>query len=85
MTRPRTPRLCEIDGCTKPHTARGWCVTHYGYWQRTGDPLRAVLPRRASRALSPDQLLALRRAVGVPATGPTVKDQKRWHRQEMSA
>lgn len=30
---------CSIDGCAKPHYARGWCRTHYSRWQRNGDPL----------------------------------------------
>jgi hypothetical protein len=30
---------CSIDGCEKPHEARGWCIKHYRRWQRHGDPL----------------------------------------------
>lgn len=30
---------CAIDGCTRPHFARGWCNTHYYRWRRHGDPL----------------------------------------------
>ena len=33
------PRLCEIDGCERPHKARGWCRNHYQMWQKHGDPL----------------------------------------------
>jgi hypothetical protein len=32
-------RLCSVEGCGKPHTARGWCVAHYRRWQRNGEPL----------------------------------------------
>lgn len=30
---------CAIDGCTRPHDARGWCSMHYRRWRRNGDPL----------------------------------------------
>lgn len=32
-------RICVIEGCGKPHRARGWCVKHYQRWETTGDPL----------------------------------------------
>lgn len=25
-------RTCSVDGCDKPHAARGWCDTHYRRW-----------------------------------------------------
>lgn len=37
---------CCIDGCNKPHQARGWCRMHYSRWRRHGDPLY-VLRQRA--------------------------------------
>lgn len=30
---------CNIDGCDKPHEARGWCNRHYNRWRKFGDPL----------------------------------------------
>ncbi|MGA0604875.1 HNH endonuclease [Phenylobacterium sp. VNQ135] len=33
-----TPRVCSIEGCGKPHKARGWCRQHYERWQDHGDP-----------------------------------------------
>lgn len=35
-----SPRICKIEGCGKPHLARGWCYVHYQRWQRSGDPLK---------------------------------------------
>lgn len=35
---------CTIDGCDKPHEARGWCQMHYGRWRTHGDPLITVRP-----------------------------------------
>jgi hypothetical protein len=32
-------RTCSIDGCGKPHKARGWCSSHYNAWRAYGDPL----------------------------------------------
>lgn len=32
-------RTCSIDGCGKPHAARGWCYSHWERWKRHGDPL----------------------------------------------
>lgn len=30
MTRP----ICSVNGCERPHAARGWCNTHYIQWRR---------------------------------------------------
>lgn len=29
---------CSVEGCERPHEARGWCKGHYHRWQRHGDP-----------------------------------------------
>lgn len=34
-----TPRPCRIEGCIRPHLARGLCGAHYHRWERHGDPL----------------------------------------------
>lgn len=36
-------RACSIDGCNRPHLARGWCHPHYDHWKAYGDPLRTRL------------------------------------------
>lgn len=35
---PMNERTCSVDGCTRPHVARGWCDPHYRRWRRYGDP-----------------------------------------------
>lgn len=32
------PKICCIDGCAKPVSARGWCKMHYTRWLRHGSP-----------------------------------------------
>lgn len=29
-----TQRTCSVDGCSRPHQARGFCGPHYGTWHR---------------------------------------------------
>lgn len=36
-----TQRTCSINGCDKPHHARGWCKVHYKAWWKHGDPAGA--------------------------------------------
>jgi hypothetical protein len=36
MPRPRSTRLCAVDGCGQPHLARGWCSKHYAQWYEGG-------------------------------------------------
>lgn len=28
--------ICKVEDCTRRHQARGWCMTHYARWRRTG-------------------------------------------------
>lgn len=30
------PAVCTVDGCTRPHKARGLCGMHWTRWKRTG-------------------------------------------------
>lgn len=56
--RPRKGRLflpvyehCTVDGCTRPHDARGMCFMHYHRWKTHGDPL--TKPPRKERDPEP--------------------------------
>lgn len=40
-----TQRTCLIEGCERPHQARGWCKIHYLRWYKHGDPLIVKPPR----------------------------------------
>lgn len=35
-------RLCSVEGCDRPHNAKGYCPMHYGRWRAHGDPLVTV-------------------------------------------
>lgn len=37
-------RLCEIEGCNKPHFGRGWCNMHWSRWRKHGDPSVTMTP-----------------------------------------
>lgn len=37
-------RVCAIEGCGKPHVARGWCKSHWRRWKVYGDPLGKAVP-----------------------------------------
>lgn len=45
-------RTCSVDGCERPHDARGLCGTHYKRWSQYGDPLAGgpIISPGASRA-----------------------------------
>lgn len=34
--RPDRPEICDVEGCSRPHCARGWCNTHYARWKANG-------------------------------------------------
>lgn len=45
-------KSCSIQGCQKPAWGRGWCVTHYDRWRRTGDPMKGGKLTREEKFLS---------------------------------
>lgn len=44
-------RTCSIDGCERPHSARGWCHRHYIRWRETGTTADPVLMSSQSCAV----------------------------------
>src|SRR5487761_67173 len=32
-------RTCSVEGCDRPHSARGYCTKHYAHWGVHGDPV----------------------------------------------
>jgi len=37
---------CSVEGCERPHEARGWCSAHYERWRKDGT-VRPAVPVRA--------------------------------------
>jgi len=35
-------RSCSVKSCSKKSHAYGYCVTHYGFWKRNGEPTKTV-------------------------------------------
>jgi chromosome segregation ATPase len=32
--KPKAEKVCKVEGCTRPHRARGYCARHYQQWRR---------------------------------------------------
>jgi 5-methylcytosine-specific restriction endonuclease McrA len=47
-------RLCSINGCERPLSARGWCSAHYWRWRTSGDPGPAQTRRYRTEGCSVD-------------------------------
>ncbi|PXY20346.1 hypothetical protein [Prauserella endophytica] len=74
-------RTCTLDGCTNKYYSRGLCSGHHKQHQRLGLlPTRS--PKQPARAMPEHELRRLRRAVGLPDTGPTRDQVRRWNEIE---
>ncbi len=53
-----TKRICSVEGCDKPHSAKGYCGKHYRKWLRYGDPLEGkdVAPWGSSKRFIQDAI-----------------------------
>ena len=52
-------RVCSIEGCGKPHMARGWCSRHYHLWRNRGDPLAPPLQFTSPEEAFEDSIMPL--------------------------
>jgi hypothetical protein len=43
---------CNVEGCERPHAARGLCQPHYDRWRRRGDVLAGVPFGQARRSVT---------------------------------
>lgn len=41
-------KVCSIEGCVRPHSAKGFCKMHYLRWHRHGDPHVNLSPRHVT-------------------------------------
>lgn len=39
---------CLVNGCDRPHSAKGYCGVHYNRWRKYGDPLMVTPPGKTS-------------------------------------
>jgi hypothetical protein len=65
----RPGRTCSVEGCDRPHKARGFCQSHYKRVLATGDPkanesIQTKSPKRARRFGDPLKALIQRQAPG---------------------
>ena len=49
-----SPRTCTIQGCTRPHCAKGLCNTHYAAARRADPEVREKANRRARERYAND-------------------------------
>lgn len=45
-------KTCTVDGCGRPHHARGYCGSHYRMW-RNGEPIKEIQPQRSPLTPAP--------------------------------
>lgn len=44
---PNARRRCSVDGCSEPHSSKGFCANHYARFVRHGDPTKIVRETRS--------------------------------------
>lgn len=66
-----TLKICAIDGCANPVTARGWCKNHYARWRTHGDPMLT------KRGVASSELAERLRSLKGPQTIATRREETR--------
>ena len=61
MSRPHLnpPRLCDVDGCSQPHRAKGLCIHHYNQWHYKWGPPPTPAAENPLAVVCPNDLLPL--------------------------
>lgn len=85
-------RVCSIEGCERPHKARGWCPGHYSRWLATGE-VRPELPLGGNpdavectcAAPAPDAIGECRRCRRLVVTDEVIAKAKAWREQQAVA
>lgn len=68
-------RMCSVEGCDRPHSAKGYCLAHYTRVRRTGEPGAVDVWDKKPKPCSADGCDRL--AVGLGLCG---KHHLRWYR-----
>lgn len=79
----RAERICTVEECRRKAHARGFCGMHYKQWKADHPDLLGTREKHWPRyLLPPNELVYLRRLVGLPDEGPTPELVQKWRDQE---